>query len=376
MTADAQKIPPLPVATVARDLGLSEHGGRYQCPACGHELDGGATKRGPVYLRGREHPKRYWTCVRCDAYGDALDLVGYTELGKPAREARGAEFAAVLQWLEDRSEAVLDAPTPTERPPERIPEAELLACLRRCRRAGGVPAVAAWLDGRGIEPERAPCGVLPRGFSAEWWPRPWSRCWPIVAPAFNGHGQLRGLHAVTPFRGRLIAEPREGYTAHLVRPCEDGGDHPWTGRCGRCEAHWPDGGSACPGCGRDKGRRSVCGACGALQGRKSTWPVRVDSAGLVFARPGPTRAWMRGDRPALPRVLLCEGLTDFLAACCHFPDDVAVLGLESGSAPALALLDWSGRPDVREAFDPDDAGDRYREAAARHLPDVVRLHRL
>ena len=352
---------PSPRVEVPRDLALSSilsdvegvelvEGGRRlsRCPACSAP-DG--KKRTPVVTG---HGGKSWRCYSCTETGDALDLLSWVLVGCRGREA-GSRFAEVLTWLQERRALLLEAPPPPP-PAPRVPESELRAALRLCRRPEAVPEVAAWLSGRGIEPARAPCGVLPPGFSAGWWPRSFSRWWPIVAPMVDGHGRVAGVHGATPYRSDLVQEQREGrhgaYVAHLRRPCPSGRLHAWE-----------DG---------------ACGACGATRGRKTTWPRGTNNRGLLFADPGVARPWMTGSGPTPRSVLIAEGITDYLHAVAARPPGrpLAVLGVESGSAAALRLVSWPIGIDVRIATDPDEAGDRYADEIRAALPAHARWRRV
>lgn len=105
--------------------------------------------------------------------------------------------------------------------------------------------------------------------------------------------------------------------------------------------------------------------------RKSTWPKGIASAGLVFADPVHARPWLRGG-PAPLRLLIVEGITDYLAAASTC--DMPVLGYESGSLSAIEQIrDWPIR--VIIATDNDEAGDRYARQIASALPRRVRAYR-
>ena len=59
------------------------------------------------------------------------------------------------------------------------------------------------------------------------------------------------------------------------------------------------------------------------------------------------------------RVIVCEGMTDYLAAACRAPADVAVLGASSGGFGALRGVKIPNGATVVIATDDDKAGDAY-----------------
>ena len=82
---------------------------------------------------------------------------------------------------------------------------------------------------------------------------------------------------------------------------------------------------------------------------KCTLPVGRSSKGLLMASPS-ARVWLRGGtRPE--RVVLVEGLTDYLMACSVLGRGAGVLGILSGSPPIPGV-------DVL-CLDPDPPGTRY-----------------
>jgi hypothetical protein len=287
----------LDVTTIADQLGLRRRGRRFACPACGVEAHHG---RGPIYPTSGG---KGWCCSACSRTGDALTLIGWAVAsnGRP----RGAEFRAVLAWLQERRHVeLLEYDRQTRKP--RAPIDEIAALLRSSTRPHLDDAARAFLRARHINPETAPAGVLSSSSpSFTWWPSTWSRLFPLVVPAFTGAGRLAGVHA------RALS-------------------------------------SEAP--------------------RKSTWPRGVDCSGLLFADPVLARGMLRGERvPSLQGVLICEGITDYLTAASQRLSGIGVLGIESGSAQALRVVPWPDGVRIYVATDPDAAGDRYSDAIAAAL---------
>ena len=69
------------------------------CPACGAEKRGSSDKRRPV---GLTTDRRGWRCFRCDASGDALDLVAVCLHGSGLRGMDRDRLADVYRWYTAR----------------------------------------------------------------------------------------------------------------------------------------------------------------------------------------------------------------------------------------------------------------------------------
>lgn len=83
-------------ASVASTIGMSARmGGSYTpCPACRADKRGDTDRRGPVGLSG---DRRAWHCHRCQAKGDALDLLAYHHLGKRCDGFTSADWDALRE---------------------------------------------------------------------------------------------------------------------------------------------------------------------------------------------------------------------------------------------------------------------------------------
>ena len=92
-------------------------------------------------------------------------------------------------------------------------------------------------------------------------------------------------------------------------------------------------------------------------------------------------ALMRGEGPPPAAVLLVEGLTDTIGAALRAArrrsqgEQLAVLGMVAGSAPALARIAWPPGTTVICFTDNDAAGEAYAAAALAALPDTVTMLR-
>ena len=123
------------------------------------------------------------------------------------------------------------------------------------------------------------------------------------------------------------------------------------------------------------------GAVASMHGRvpgrdtpkgKTRWPFSCRSKGLLFASPL-ARQMLRG-ATSPPRVLVVEGVTSYLSACCWAPPDVAVLGADNGGWPALAQARITGEVWMApDCGDPDRTGERYWMEGKRAVPRARRV---
>lgn len=151
------------------------------------------------------------------------------------------------------------------------------------------------------------CALLPEHFPwPPWWPGSWG-AWGIIVPAYEKDGSLASIH----------------------------------------------------------GRATL-----ADSSPKTRWPMGYQSKGLIFAD-GPALSILRGSPPeGVKGVLLCEGITDFLAACLSVDREglpLAVIGGVSGSWGAVGRIPWPPSLRLYLAMDRDRAGDAYCDAVTRAL---------
>ncbi len=320
-----------PVTEVAEQLGLAGDPRRgFQCPACGVERRD--RYRGAVGVRG---DGRGWRCHRCGAGGDGFDLVAWHLGGRRFKELDAAGRGAVRAWFQGHPQT--EASTWTVPLPQRPPRDEVEAIwecslpITSCLPTGAAPdpRAARFLRGRGLLERAATIDaaglarLTPAAKSTSWpswWPQGRAWLWRLVTRAFDAQGQLASLHA------RAIEE----------RPSSRSGEP-------LPKTLWP-------------------GSHGG---------PRYDAGGLFFADDA-ARSLLLREPAALERLLLCEGLTDWLAAAAWArqtgQQGLAVMGGVSGSFPALALLPVPAALDIVVAVDEDAAGQRYLEQIRRALP--------
>lgn len=282
-------------------VGLDVRRDRFgPCPACGAQSEK-KFRRPPC----RVVSDAVWTCNVCDETRNAVGLVSlvlhgrlYGDLDREQRSDVREVFGGEAQ----REHITLDEPERDRHDPEVM--TALMEQLRPARRARNT-AVVAWLEARGLGGMDLPAWETPGstwpGYRPGWSPIPraWKDDYPLVVPGYDASGTLATLH------GRRVA-----------------GDGP--------KSRWLPGGGG----------------------------------GWLFAEGRVALPMLRGQEVEVEGVLLVEGLPDYLSAAAAMwaaAKPWAVLGVESGSAAILALVQLPDVPLVVATHD-DPAGDRYAEA--------------
>lgn len=250
-------------------------------------------------------------CAHCKATGDVVRLAAWVMHGGPKPADWGAVrgFFAGRGWCEGDRGAWVPPPRKPPPPEPGYPDAAALGrLLAACQPVQAVNEAVAFCFSRGW-PLPVPAAVLPEVYP---WPRWWGfgrdRVWRMAVTAVDARGQVRSLHA------RAIVET----------------------------------------------------ACG-----KTRWPSGCGCRKLLFADPVNARPMLRG--AATPsKVLVVEGITDYLAACAQRLPDVAILGATSGGFSALGEAQL-GNADVVIATDADAAGDGYAAEIRRWVPGARRV---
>jgi hypothetical protein len=104
-----------------------------------------------------------------------------------------------------------------------------------------------------------------------------------------------------------------------------------------------------------------------VENGKTRWPMDRRATGLLFADPWVGRPMLRG-LVAPTRVVVAEGMTDYLAAACRYARrDTAVLGASAGGFLALGMAAIPKSAVVYAWTDPNAAGDRYAAEIVRAL---------
>lgn len=256
-----------------------------------------------------------WRCYHCQAVGDAVALVALVTVGtrRPKGMAWGEVRAvcAAQGWCSGDGERATWTP-PVARPRVEAPypeRDELVRLLLACRRPMEAPELHPWFAARGWT-RRLPAGVLPDVYG-------WPGFWPE---------HMRGFKLVVP----------------MVTP---------DGRVTSMHGRWP----------------STVAPWG-----KTRWPKERRATGLLFSDPWVGRPYLQGGRRP-DRVLVTEGITSFLSACCRTVPGTAVIGADNGGFGALPKMTGVSVFVATDCGDADGTGDRYwREAKAR-IPHARRV---
>jgi len=220
------------VEAVAGELGLEVRRRAFgPCPGCGAERRGGGERRPPCGIG------EGWSCFRCDARGDALDLVARVVAGARLRELTPERMAEVRAWYAARGwcdpapggpaapVVARRAPAaPAEPAPVYPPLAEVAALWAACGpldRASIYDPAVPWLEnaehGRGLSCLELGALDLARAMpldpDAHPWPSwipwlnlgraAWLRRYRLAVPMYDATGALRSL------RFRAVTAERE-----------------------------------------------------------------------------------------------------------------------------------------------------------------------
>lgn len=290
------------------------------CPWCAADQRSSKDKRPPVmWDRGGASCK----CIACGVYGGGLWVAAGLVFGRGPRT--GDNWRPVRDWLAAMHlvevEYRVEAPRLSPRPAPVVvaelpppPADEVVAFLREHSRR--VESVPAIRDYLTSRsiPLDAPCAALVA--TENEWPDWWS--WgtefPLVVGGYDGHGHLRSVHA------RAIREDTKG---------------------------------------------------------KTRWP-RGYAAGWLFLDPWKARPMLQGEATEVERIVIVEGLTDYLAVAAHARHDtrLAVIGGTAGSWRHLGDARLPPRSTVYIATDNDPTGDKYATEIAAVLAhhDCRRVH--
>ena len=202
---DARQIDLLRIAT---ELGLGRYGRIHlaPCPGCGEQQRSARDRRpGVVYFK-----EQRWRCGRCDAHGDAIDLVAYATTGDALSGSNGESVRA---WFASRgwcSAGRGERAAPRVAPKRSVPplwqpkparRSAVAAVWEDCPRLLD-EEVSSWLRSRAIDPSTvedenlargAPTGALPRFCSH--FPLRGVR---LVLPLFDAQGVRAGLQGRVP----------------------------------------------------------------------------------------------------------------------------------------------------------------------------------
>lgn len=290
------------------------------CPWCAATTRSSKDKRPPVmWHRNGETCK----CVHCGVYGGGLWVAAGIVFGRGPRT--GDNWRPVRDWLASVSlvevEYQVEAPRLPPRPAPVVvedlsppPADEVAAFLLEHARPVERVPLVAAYLASRSIPSDAPCAAL---VTTEMdWPDWWSwgTEYPLAVGGYDGHGKLRSVHA------RAIREDVKG---------------------------------------------------------KTRWP-RGYAAGWLFLDPWKARPMLEGKPTEVERIIIVEGLTDYLAVSAHARHDkrLAVIGGTAGSWRHLGDARLPPRSTVYIATDNDPTGDKYAAEIATVLAhhDCRRVH--
>jgi hypothetical protein len=292
------------VLDVAQHLGLSVRSRRFgPCPACNKD-----TPRHPPLTP--RHGGSGWMCAHCKATGDVVRLAAWVVAGAASPDAEGWGHAraalAAAGWCSGAAGHGWTATPRAAAVEEPYPDsAELWRLLRACRPVStSRAAMAFWVRRR--FGAAYPAAVLPDVFP---WPRWWpfrGAPWSLVVSMVDASGEVRSIHA-----------------RHVEAV--------------------------------------------AVEGGKTRWPFERNAKRLLFADPVLARPMLRGVDVPVRRLLVVEGITDYLAAASRPSPGLAVVGACSGGFGALSSIRVPSGVVAFVATDSDAAGNRYASEIAHAL---------
>lgn len=289
-------------------LGLTPKANRWgPCPACSESSERSG-RRAPLGILSN---RRAVFCNACQTRMDSIDLVAHFLYGKPGRDL-GRDFHGVRKWFGAPEVIAARESEPAVQVRRLPPQDELRFLLRHSTpifKSRDQRALRYLQYVRGYSVKHTPAAVLPspdwNGWRriGSWWPRRWAEDFPVVVTAWTPAGELASIH------GRAVDPDAK---------------------------------------------------------RKTTWPYDCTSKGLLFTDPTFARPMLKG-RAAPDKIVICEGITDFLWACqeqVRENEEYAVLGITSGAEDGLKTVPWPDRSKIIVLTDPDLAGGRYLERVA------------
>lgn len=324
-------------------LDLVQPGPRHSwgpCPACGALARSESSphdKRLALHSGGKAEGRGWW-CARCEAKGDAADLVALHVTGRRIRDLDREGRRQLRAWVADRVSHIDPAaeplaqrtPPPAPKPPEYPPAGPLRELWAHSWAFGGpwgYPvrdiidyATSRAGAGHDVIADTGLCRILPPREGRprlDWWP--YDNAWRLAFGLYDAHGDLRSILCRT-HRGDVAAR---------------------------------------------KGKER------SPYGHARSELLLADSLGLDLLR-------QRGPAPSL--VWIVEGPTSALRLACQMRlagTVDPVLGVFSGSISALSDVAWPSRTVIAIATDDDRQGDAYAAQIRSALPalqNVKRVH--
>ena len=328
----------VPTVEIAKLIGAKPGKNRSfgPCPACNAEVRGQTDRRKPLTIY--EHG--LWVCYACSAKGDVVDLVSIHLHGAKLGSIKKDEIRTVRKWF--ASQGFCDsgreqAAIPTNRKPREKQEAEAVFAKRG--RPPRSEIVSLWKSS--LYPSQALEDSRPSDPLVKW----------LLARNFSPRllTKVRLIKVTPPSIDYEYPEwwPRKwSYSVRLITP-----------------AYEPDGKVA-----------SIHGRSVTKGGPKTRWPLGYEAGGLWMANPAGVHM-MRGMKPDIHGVLICEGITDLMRAACQNLEQSLGLAILSGTAGSFRYVHQTGIPKGTPVFlatDEDGTGDQY----ARIVVDKLKHNKI
>lgn len=177
------------------------------CPACGAVARSESSSSDKRLALVSAHGGKGWWCPRCEASGDAADLISLHVIGVRMSEASREQRSDVRRWLAAKIPEAMDAapevrPASAPAPLEPPPADEVRALWSSAWDFSGPPLADPAVDYAARRGD-APIGVIaqtglvrllgPRESFARpgWWP--YSNAWRLVFGLYDPDGQLRSV---------------------------------------------------------------------------------------------------------------------------------------------------------------------------------------
>lgn len=304
----------IPASAVVASLGMTVSHRKYvgPCRGCGATQRSSKDKRPPMLYDKGGHALK---CFACGMHFSGLWLAACAVFGRPPQA--GDDWSSVRAWLVGESLLEGEGERITLKAMDLAPTIEDIP-------PPPVYQVAALLRScvQPCEDEEVGAYLALRGIPLsapcgalprlDVYPEwwPWGRDYPLLVGGYDTHGNLRSCHARTIYK------------------------HPIG---------------------------------------KTRWP-RGYAAGWLFLDPVKARPMLQRKDHNVSAVLICEGLTDYLAASCAAASDpsLAVIGGASGSWRALVGAAIPSHAVIFIATDQDAVGERY----AREISDALAGYQL
>lgn len=302
------------------------------CPACNAESRGQSDRRKPLTIYG----SGMWVCYACSAKGDVVDLVSIHLHGARLKSVEKEQMRLVRNWFASHGFCgqIGEQPSIPVGRPKRKQEPQDEHVFNKRGRPPLKEIIELWKAS--VYPSEAVRDLSSDDALVKW----------LFRRKFTPQllSKIR-LIKVTPFGiDYKYPEwwPRQwSYSMRLITP-----------------AYEPDGTVA-----------SLHGRSVLKSGPKTRWPMGYEAGGLWMANRAGVHM-MRGMKPDIHGVLICEGITDLMRAACQDLEESLGFAILSGTAGSFRHIHQAGIPQdvpVFLATDEDGTGDQYAKIVIEKL---------